>query len=47
MLRVGRGEHMTILELKFLLLNRFNGFYWCFFEVDIPEWTRPQYYHQN
>jgi len=38
---------MTALELRFILEKCFNGTVWCYLEVDGPEWTLPEFYHQN
>jgi len=38
---------MNDLELKFLLLKALGGVVWVDLKVDRPEWTSPQYYHQN
>lgn len=38
---------MTDLEMLFYIHKHYNGVYWAFFAIDIPEWTLPQYLHQN
>jgi len=38
---------MTNLALLFLILPHFNGIYWAYFGLDIPEWTKPEYCHHN
>ncbi|MBA7681267.1 hypothetical protein ES703_89605 [subsurface metagenome] len=38
---------MTDLEGKFLIHAHFNGIYWAYYGLDVPEWTRPEYNHQN
>jgi len=38
---------MTNLEANFLIQACFKGFSWAYFGLDIPEWTKPEYYHQN
>lgn len=38
---------MTHLDRLVLILPHFNGTFWAYFEIDRPEWTRPEYCHQN
>lgn len=38
---------MTYYDRLVLILPHFNAIFWAYFEVDVPEWTRLEYCHQN
>jgi hypothetical protein len=38
---------LTDLEKFFLTYLHFKGIYWAYLGLDVPEWTRAEYCHQN
>ena len=38
---------MTYYDRLVLVLNRYKGSFWAYFDLDVPEWTSPEYCHQN
>lgn len=38
---------MEIREINLMVYPGFKAIFWAYFEIDIPEWTLPEYCHQN
>lgn len=38
---------MKVREIDLMVYPGFNGIFWAYYGLDIPEWTKPEYCHQN